>query len=71
MERKRKGEWEHIQGQFQTETAWGFCSICKNKSYLNVEPYYLSVDVVGLPKCPHCNSEMKLYFRNFEYWENK
>lgn len=60
-----KGKWEHIRGSILTEKAYGTCSICHKKSELKIEPYFLSVDVIGLDKCPNCNSNMEFYFHNF------
>ncbi len=60
-----KGKWINIHGTFTTEKAYGTCSICHKESELKTEPYYLCLDVIGLDKCPNCNSEMKFYYREF------
>ena len=60
-----KGKWEKIRGSLLTEKAYGTCSICHKESELKTEPYFLSVDVIGLDKCPNCNSDMEFYIHNF------
>jgi len=60
-----KGKWKKIRGDLLTEKAYGTCSICHKESELKTEAYSLSVDVIGLDKCPNCNSDMEFYFRNF------
>lgn len=60
-----KGRWINIHGSMISEKAYGTCSICHRESELKTEPYYLCLDVIGLNKCPHCNSEMEFYYREF------
>lgn len=60
-----KGKWTKIRGDLLTEKAYGTCSICGKRTELLTEAYYLSVDVIGLDKCPNCNSDMEFYFHNF------
>lgn len=57
-----KGKWKKIRGHFLSEDAYGTCSICEKRSKLIVEPYYLSLDVIGLDKCPNCGSDMEFFF---------
>lgn len=60
-----KGKWEKVHGSLLTEKAYGICSICGELAELPTSAYALSVDVTGLDKCPHCNSDMEFYFHNF------
>lgn len=61
-----KGKWKNIYGSLLTEKAYGTCSICHKKSELKTEAYFLSLDVMGLDKCPNCNNNMEFYYNNFE-----
>jgi DNA-directed RNA polymerase subunit RPC12/RpoP len=60
-----KGKWEKVHGSLLTEKAYGACSICGKLAELPTSAYALSIDVTGLNKCPHCNSDMEFYFHNF------
>ena len=59
-----KGKWEHLWGN--PEVVRGECSVCKRCSELKTEVYYLSTEVTGLDKCPHCGIEMEPFFKIFE-----
>ena len=61
-----KGKWIKIHGSMLTEKAYGTCSICHKKSEMEVESYYLALDVIGPDKCLNCGNEMEFYHRTFE-----